>query len=94
MIALINGQLGPGERVGYLTPLLYQPAGGGHPVGASACADVVSGSNKTAKVGGYNAQPGYDAVSGWGTPDGMKLKQAIAAASAQPAVAARGHAHA
>ena len=94
MIALINGQLGPGERVGYLTPLLYQPAGGGHPVGTSACADVVSGSNKTAKVGGYNAQPGYDAVSGWGTPDGMKLKQAIAAASAKPAVAARGHAHA
>lgn len=97
MIMLMNGQLGGGSKVGYLTPLLYQAGAGGHPLGASTCTDVVSGGNKSAQVGGYSAGPGYDAASGWGTPDGMKLKQAIAGASAQPAVAtvaARGHAHA
>ena len=91
MIALINGQLGAGARVGYLTPMLYQAAAGGRPMGASACTDVVSGGNKTAKAGGYMAQKGYDAVSGWGTPDGMKLKQAIASAGA-PAPVAMAHA--
>ena len=58
-------------------------------MGASACTDIVSGGNKSAKVGGYSAGPGYDAASGWGTPDGMKLKQAIAGASGQPAPSPR-----
>jgi kumamolisin len=93
MVTLINGQLGGGAKVGYLTPLLYQPGPGGQAIGGSACTDIVSGGNKTAQAGGYTAQRGYDAVSGWGTPDGMKLKQAIAAASAQPVVATRSHAH-
>jgi kumamolisin len=84
MIALINGRLGASAKVGYLTPLLYQSAAGGRPMGASVCSDVVSGSNTTAKAGGYSAQPGYDAVSGWGTPDGMKLMQALSSVVAQP----------
>lgn len=36
--------------------------------------------NLTAQIGGYTAGPGYDAVSGWGTPNGKKLAQAIAQA--------------
>jgi kumamolisin len=95
MVTLINGQLGGGAKVGYLTPLLYQSGAGGQPVGASACTDIVSGGNKTAQAGGYTAQPGYDAVSGWGTPNGVKLQQAISSINAPPAVAgARAHAHA
>jgi hypothetical protein len=39
--------------------------------------------NITAEVGGYSASPGYNAVSGWGTPDGVKLAQAIIQALAK-----------
>jgi kumamolisin len=79
LIALINGTRPSGDRVGYLTPVLYQPRNGasGPTVGAYACTDVVSGSNTTAHAGGYSAGPGYDAVSGWGTPNGVKLQAAL-----------------
>jgi hypothetical protein len=63
-----------GKRIGYLTPLLYQ---GG--VGSAGCADIASGDNVTATVGGYSAGPGYYAVSGWGTPNGKQLLAALPA---------------
>jgi kumamolisin len=81
LVALINAARGAGKRIGYLTPLLYQSSNGspGAPtIGAIACRDVVSGDNITAKVGGYTSEHGYDAVSGWGTPDGGKLLAALA----------------
>ena len=78
LITLINGQLDGGKRVGFLTPILYQPSGAaGQAVGAIGCTDVTSGNNNTASVGGYSAGTGYDAVSGWGTPDGQALLTAI-----------------
>src|SRR5262249_35781286 len=80
LIALMNAKRGPGKRVGYLTPVLYQSQGGGNSgptVGAIGCTDVVSGNNNTSQVGGYSAGPGYDAVSGWGTPNGVKLLSAL-----------------
>lgn len=92
LIMLINAQLGGSSTVGYLTPLLYQSGAGGRPLGASACTDIVSGGNKSAKAGGYTAQQGYDAASGWGTPNGMKLKQAIASVGT-PAAMAAAHVH-
>jgi kumamolisin len=76
LITLINQQRGAGKRIGYLTPLLYQ-AQGGSTIGALGCTDVTSGDNTTAKIGGFSAGPGYDAVSGWGTPDGAKLLAAL-----------------
>jgi len=80
LIARINAQLPPGKRVGYLTPVLYQKSGAAKTsVGAACCTDVTSGNNKTAKVGGYSAGPGFDAASGWGTPDGVKLLNALKA---------------
>jgi kumamolisin len=81
LIALINAARGPGKQLGYLTPLLYQTAGpgiGGPTIGAAGCTDVVSGDNVTDKIGGFSAGPGYDAVCGWGTPDGKKLMAALA----------------
>lgn len=81
LVALINAARGPGKQLGYLTPLLYQTAGpgiGGPTIGAAGCTDVVSGDNITDKIGGYSAGPGYDAVCGWGTPDGKKLMAALA----------------
>jgi kumamolisin len=81
LIALMNGQLAAGKRVGYLTPMLYQTSASaaGRTVGAVGCIDVVSGNNKTASVGGYSAEDGYDAASGWGTPNGQALLDAIKA---------------
>jgi kumamolisin len=74
LVTLINAaRTGP---IGWLTPLLYQ-ANGGTSVGSQGCTDVVTGNNNTATVGGFSAQVGYDAVSGWGTPNGAALLTAL-----------------
>jgi kumamolisin len=83
LLTLINANRGPGKRLGYVTPVLYQTIGNGAnaaPVGSLGCTDVVEGNNKTAQAGGYSAGPGYDAVSGWGVPNGQNLAQALATA--------------
>ncbi len=72
LIARINGALPAGKRVGYLTPLLYHTAGA-TTIGAQGCRDITTGNNITAAVGGYVAGTGYDAVTGWGVPEGNKL---------------------
>jgi kumamolisin len=77
LLTLINAARRPGKRVGYLTPVLYQNAASGGTIGAAGCTDVVTGDNNTAAVGGYNAGPHYDAVSGWGTPNGAALAAAL-----------------
>jgi kumamolisin len=85
LITRINATRGPGNPVGYLTPVLYQTSSGGATtLGAAGGTDVVSGNNNTSKVGGYSAGPGYDAASGWGTPNGVALMQALASAAPAP----------
>jgi kumamolisin len=74
-----------GGPVGYLTPVLYQPTASGATVGATGCTDVSSGNNITDQTGGYTAGDGYDAVSGWGTPNGVALAAAIPVTPALPA---------
>jgi kumamolisin len=74
LVTLINQARGAGKRIGYLTPLLYQDG-----VGSAGCTDITSGDNITATVGGYSAGPRYDAVSGWGTPNGKQLLAALPA---------------
>jgi kumamolisin len=89
LIALINEQRGAGNRIGYLTPVLYQSQSGanaGNTVGSQGCIDVDSGNNNTDAIGGYSAGSGYDAVSGWGIPNGQKLQAAL-----PPAAAAAAH---
>ena len=83
MIALINAQRQANNRVGYLTPVLYQSDGGG-PIGLKVCTDVVKGNNVTDQIGGFSAGVGYDAVSGWGTPDGMKLMKVLSVVATAP----------
>jgi kumamolisin len=61
LFALINQSLP--HRVGFLNAILYQQLG---PSGALR--DVVSGNN-----GAYQAGPGWDACTGWGSPDGAKI---------------------
>ena len=85
LVTLINQQRGAGNRIGYLTPLLYQNATGasaGQTVGSAGCTDVKTGNNTTDAIGGYSAGPGYDAVSGWGTPNGQKLMAVLPPAAA------------
>ena len=62
----------------FLAPLLYQAEPGGTSVGAAGCTDVTSGNNTSSTLGkGYSAGPGFDAVSGWGVPDGTALLTAL-----------------
>lgn len=58
----------------FLAPLLYGAGPDGHPLGTSVCRDITSGDNTSTPPGwGYSAGPGFDAVSGWGVPDGPPL---------------------
>ena len=61
-----------------MTPPLYKnvPQGGGT-LGSLGCQDITQGNNSTAAVGGYSAQPGYDTVTGWGTPKGSAFLAAL-----------------
>lgn len=80
LLARINAALvGDGkQRLGFITPLLYKTVpGGGGTIGSTACTDITSGDNNTAAIGGYSARPGFDAVSGWGSPLGVKLLAAL-----------------
>ena len=60
-------------RVGFLNPMLY-----GSLNGQGVVNDVVSGSN-----GDYAAAAGWDACTGWGSPNGEGLLQALRSAAAQ-----------
>ncbi|MEA2298101.1 MAG: kumamolisin [Solirubrobacteraceae bacterium] len=64
LIALINSDLG--RPAGFIHPVLYARPAAFH--------DVVSGSN-----GAYRAGPGWDACTGLGSPDGMLVRDALAA---------------
>ena len=90
-----------GSRLGNLNPLLYalgaaQYGTAAAPVtGSGPFHDVTSGTNTVPGVTGYDAGPGYDAVTGLGSPDASALAAALAspstsgvdfAISAQPAV--------
>jgi kumamolisin len=75
LIARLNASLG--APVGYLNPLLFQKGSDGNPLGASGCRDIVSGNNNTASIGGYKAEKGYDAVTGWGVPIGTALLEGL-----------------
>ncbi len=83
LVTLINAQRGTAGRVGFLGPLLYAPPSGssGSTIGTLGCTDVTTGQNDTDKVGGYSAGAGYDAISGWGVPNGQKLVAALGSAS-------------
>jgi kumamolisin len=68
LIALINQS--QRQSVGYLNPVLYQ----NYPqlLQDGAFRDITSGNN-----GAYSAKSGYDACTGLGSPDGVKLLEAL-----------------
>jgi hypothetical protein len=69
LIALINQGLG--RDVGYLNPLLYTK------LAQTGTLHSVSGGNNRVNGVGYEAGPGWNPVTGWGTPDGTKLLEAL-----------------
>ena len=66
LIALFNQSLD--TPVGYLNPNLYQSLAGD----PGTFRDITSGNN-----GDYSAGPGWDPCSGWGSPNGATLLQAL-----------------
>ena len=72
LIALVNQQAGANGQppVGFLNPVLYVLGTGSN--FAMEFHDVTSGSN-----GGYSAVAGYDLVTGWGSPHGANLINAL-----------------
>jgi kumamolisin len=71
LLARLNQKLG--TPVGYFNPLLYSTLGK-----SSDFNDIVKGSN-----GAYSAGPGWDACTGWGSPNGANLLQAFSASGPQ-----------
>ena len=71
-IALVNQQASAnGETpVGFLNPVLYVLGTG--PNFGMEFHDIISGSN-----GAYSAVTGYDLVTGWGSPQGVNLINAL-----------------
>lgn len=72
LIALFNQS--QGKSVGYLNPALYQNGESG-----GAFRDITSGNN-----GDFKAAKGWDACTGWGSPNGTALLQALSGASPSP----------
>ncbi len=70
LIALLNQRLG--KPLGFLQPVIYAL-----PESADAFRDITSGSN-----GAFSAGPGWDAVTGLGSPSGDNLLTALSTVSA------------
>jgi subtilase family serine protease len=71
-----------GHPLGLINPALYalgQAARSGDP--NSGLVDITTGNNSFAGVTGYDATPGYDLASGWGTIDAAKFVPALAQAA-------------
>jgi kumamolisin len=71
LIARLNEQLG--APLGFWNPLLYE-----HVQTTDAFNDITQGNNDTTALsGGYSAGPGWDACTGFGSPNGGKLLAAL-----------------
>jgi kumamolisin len=72
LIARINQGLG--QRVGLLSPVLYQNLGP-----AGFLRDITEGSTRMGGPDnlGHDARPGWDPCTGWGTPNGRLLLNAL-----------------
>jgi subtilase family serine protease len=81
VIALADQQAG--RHLGFVNPALYAIARG--PAYHRAFHDVVTGDNSvlwpTGVFVGYNAGPGWDPVTGWGSPDAQYLVPLLAHAA-------------
>jgi len=69
-----------GRPLGFINPAIYRIGRG--PRYHSAFHDITTGSNtvtnSTRTVTGYRAAPGWDPVTGWGSPDAQVLVPLLA----------------
>jgi hypothetical protein len=70
LIAVLNQGLG--RNLGYINPVLYREIGP-----AGVLRSITKGDNGVPGVKGYSAGPGWNACTGWGSPNGMKLLEAL-----------------
>jgi kumamolisin len=77
LVARINASLPLDKQQRFLTPLLYKKLGNGQTLGQTALRDIKTGSNKILDMPGYKARKGFDAVTGWGVPDGKELLKCL-----------------
>jgi subtilase family serine protease len=81
-LALINQQAvaNTGLPLGFINPAIY--AIGKGTSYNSDFHDITSGNNNNGKGKSYNAVVGYDLVTGWGSPNGQSLINALAGSAA------------
>jgi kumamolisin len=78
LIARILALGKPTQGQTFIAPLLYEAANAGGPArGDVACTDVTEGNNASKPEAGYKAKVGYDAVTGWGVPNGVRLLSSL-----------------
>ena len=84
VIALADQEAG--RHLGFVDPALYAIARGS--AYHRAFHDVVTGDNSvlwpTGVFTGYSAGPGWDPVTGWGSPDAQYLVPLLVSAAAEP----------
>ena len=80
-LALINQQTvaSGNSTLGFVNPAIYAIGKGSSYT--SDFHDITSGNNNNGKGKSYNAVTGYDMVTGWGSPNGQNLINALAGAS-------------
>ena len=77
IVALANQQAG--HRLGLINPALYAlGALQQHGVPGTGIVSVTSGNNSFNGVTGFDAKPGYNLATGWGTIDAAKFVRALA----------------
>jgi subtilase family serine protease len=81
-LALANQQAASSRNssLGFINPAIYSL--GSSPTYDTVFHDITSGNNNNGKGQSYNAVVGYDLVTGWGSPNGQNLINALAASSA------------
>jgi len=75
-IALVNQQLASNGKsaIGFIDPLIY-------PIGTSSSYDTDFHDITSGTSGSYSTVTGFDLVTGWGTPNGVNLINALAGSS-------------
>jgi kumamolisin len=72
LIAVLDAALG--ESVGFINPVIYALTGAGF---RDILPEPGAANNSFAGVTGYPVTPGWDAVTGWGSPRGVALLNAL-----------------
>ena len=67
-----------GHRLGLINPALYRWARSASTASTTGIVDITTGNNSFGGVTGYDADPGYDLASGWGTIDAAQFVPALA----------------